>query len=187
MKTGDRVVITTTNGLAGKFCGQRGTITGQADISGSMVQLDSEKGRPRYFYFTSMRPENEAMNIKNHVKTTIDQLFPKAGATLNALAKELLVASAASTAADARKKKAKKAAIDGGLVLEEYRPGEVTSFDDAEFTVVAKTKEPTSRLDQEVLRAELSKAGLSKAKIDKAFAASLVDNKPATSYEVIQK
>ena len=152
-----------------------------------MVVLDNEDGRPRFFYFTTLLPENKTVNIKLNVKEAINALFPKTGTGLNALARELLVATSAASEADSRKKKAKAAAIAGGLVLAEYRPGEVTSFDDKEFVVVAKTNEPTSKLDPVLLKSYLNKAGLSMAKIDKAFTDATTENKPATSYVVTQK
>ncbi|MET0375931.1 MAG: hypothetical protein ABW128_16955 [Rhizorhabdus sp.] len=186
-KPGDRVVVNSNcQNLA--MVGRTGLVIHlQNKTYGVMVKLDGDHAPSRFFRNISLNLENINVNIKLNVKDAINALFPKSGSSLNALAKELLVATAAATTADARKKKAKEAAIAGGLIMAEYRPGEVVSFDDAEFVVTAVTKEPTSRLDQEVLRAALSKAGLSRAKIDAAFVTATTPNKPATSYQVVQK
>lgn len=126
------------------------------------------------------------MSIKTATIDAIKALFPKTLDNANALVRELLVANSAATAADARKRKAKEAVIKAGLVEKEYRPGEVEAFRDTQFVLTAVTNEPSQRLDQAVLREALHKAGLSTAKIDKAFVEALVDNKPATRYVVAE-
>jgi len=126
------------------------------------------------------------MSSKQAVKDAVAAIFPKIGSDKDAVVKELLVANTLATAADSRKKKAKAALLDAGLVLSEYRPGEVEAYRSAAFVLTAKTSEPAQRLDQDVLRARLREAGLSRAKIDAAFTAATVDNKPATKLEVVE-
>lgn len=126
------------------------------------------------------------MSIAQFVKDTITNIFPKTGENTADLVKELLVATSAATVADARKKKAKDALIKAGVVEKEYAPGELEAFRNTQFLLTVKTKEPTQKLDQAVLREALNKAGLSKSKIDKAFVEATTDNKPATSYVVTE-
>lgn len=185
-REGDRVRYK-TSGPYEKYRDQQGAVLSSNDVDMVVVRFDDFNIGRRVINMCNLKKENVIVNIKLNVKTAIDALFPKVGTGLNALARELLVATSAASAADARKKKAKDAAIAGGLVLAEYRPGEVTSFDDKEFVVVAKTNEPTSKLDQSRLRELLNQAGLSRAKIDAAFVGATTENKPATSYVVTQK
>jgi len=183
MMKGDRVVYTASN-LPNLF-GAAGEIEAVGAVHAT-VKFDKDR-RIRVIELKNLRLENTIMNIKNYVKTAIDALMPKSGVGLNGLARELLVATSASSAADSRKKKAKEAAIAGGLIQSEYRPGEVITFEDTEFKVVAKTSEPGERLDVDALRAELKKARISEARIATILSNSMVANKAATRYEVIQK
>lgn len=179
---GDRVV----------YCGELPTLESRAGTvfranpTFVTVEFDHELGRTRIVYAHNLRLEKNPMSIKQFVKDTITNIFPKTTSDNGALVKELLVASTAATVANARKDKAKKAIIAAGLVDSEYAPGEVEAYRDKQFVLTAKTKEPTQKLDQAILREALNKAGLSKAKIDKAFVEATVSNKPATSYEVTE-
>lgn len=187
MNVGDRVTITDACSVP-RYRGEQGTVTVVTHPQpGAMVQLDSEAGRPRFFNLTSLRLEKLTMTIKSSVTDAIKNLLPRIGDGKDALVKELLVSTAAASAADSRKKKAKAAVLDAGIVLPEYRPGDVEAYRSDFFVLNTKTKEPTSRLDQPTLIENLRAAGLSQAKITKAINDATFENKPATSYEVIER
>ena len=127
------------------------------------------------------------MSIKAFVKDAVAAIFPKIGSDKDAVVKELLVANTLATAADSRKKRAKAALLDAGLVLDEYRPGEVEAYRSDAFVLIAKTSEPGQRLDAETLLTNLLNAGLSRAKATTAIPNAMVDNKAATKFEIVER
>lgn len=182
---GDRVTINQKCPVD-RLKGREGTVAEIRPMDlGAMVQLDGERCT-RFFRFISLQRKETPMNIKATVIETVKNLFKPADTSRDSLVKELLVALSAATAADSRKKVAKAAVVKAGIVLDEYRPGEAEVYRSDKFVVNAKTKEPTQRLDQAVLKDALRRAGLSQAKINAAFVEATVDNKAATTFEVIE-
>lgn len=142
----------------------------------------------RYFSLANLVKDDTMTSITTRLKAALSSFITTAKPTnVKAAARELLAATLMCSAGDAAKKRAKKALIDLGISLEEFKPGTVQLFDDAEFTIAAVTKEPSSRLDMAVLTVELRNAGLSVAKITAAVNAAMVENKPATSIVVTEK
>ncbi len=184
---GDRVAVNTS--IAGVYEGHEGVVDRLDHQSrGALVQLDNDKHGPRYFNFTSLRKVTTTMSIASRVATALNAFIATAKpTTVVAAVRELCAATAAASKADAAKKRAKKALVDLGITLAEYRPGTITAYEDKEFLVQAVTKEPASRLDQALLTAKLRDYGVSQARITAAFKAATVENKAATSIVVTEK
>lgn len=103
------------------------------------------------------------------------------------IAHEYFIASTIASICEKRKEAAKKAAQEAGILGEDYVAGETRMvYDNETMTIAAKTNNPAERLDAKTLRVELIKE-LGEAKADKIIAASTKSNKPATSFEFIQK
>ena len=97
---------------------------------------------------------------------------------------ELGVARKLSTAADARKNAAKKAAQKAGIIADIHRiPGEEVVWIGKVFRIIAKTAAPRSYISGDALTTELLKhvPATTAAQI---VAASTVEAKAATSFEV---
>lgn len=187
LKKGDRVV-TMTPGLP-TLDGREGLVEEvKFATNGALVLLDGDKRGPRFFNLHSIRKVNITMSIATRIAAAISGFILTAKPTTAIVAiRELAAATVLCSKGDAAKKRAKKALVDLGITLEEYRPGTITAYEDTEFLVQAVTKEPSSRLDQAILTGQLRSAGLSQAKITAAFKSATVENKAATSIVVTEK
>ena len=183
---GDRVEYTGTT--CPRLTGRTGVLRHTLN-RGWMVNLDGETV-DRFFETCNLRREALPMTtIVNRVVEAVRQFANTAApSTVDQAARELCAATKLASEGDRLKKRAKAALERLGIILPEYRPGTVVAFDGANFRIEAVTKEPAERLDELALRDYMrTTLGLSKAKIDRAFAQSRVQNKPATSIVVTEK
>lgn len=188
MRPGDRV--TYVGVLLKRYTGKTGVLDLPVN-DGWMVTFDGET-KSRLFHSPNLRLETLKMpnnnSIVNSVTTAVATFFRvSTPSSVSIAARELLAASTLATIANNRKERAKKALQTLGITLPEYRPGTVVAYSGSDFTIEAVTKEPSQRLDETELKRQLSFAGLSRAKIDAAFVAARLDNKPATSIVVTEK
>lgn len=106
------------------------------------------------------------------------------GATDNrfAIAYEMFVAYHISSMAEKRKDKAKKAALDAGILLDNYKPSsEVSIYVEDGLAIIAKTASPAQRLDPAILRGKLIRE-VGEKKAQEIIDFSTKESKPATSY-----
>lgn len=172
INAGTRVkVINPKLALAGRV----GTVTkAVADNSAQfVVQLDNDVMGGRVFSITSLQA---IVATDNGLTNPKDRAVAKLGEAQETKSK-----------AERDIKDAKKELLDLGVIAERYAPGNVLVFDSERYEMRAKTSEPGQRLDKDLLRLELKKAGLSEGRVNRVLAAATVDNKPATSYIVTAK
>lgn len=135
------------------------------------------------------------LSLKDKIKTA----FAKIGTTngtappetkdpLDPIAHELLVSRDLSTLADARKKKAKTAAVRAGLISDEEQPVGTQDYSATEsYNIEAKTASPREMIDESLLLAGMIKAGLSATKAAAVITGARKFAKAATTWNVEPK
>lgn len=183
LRTGDVVVY---DGPLSAYHGRVGTVTSIHPDVWVSVCLDGER-RSRSFKITSLKLKGNSMNFKVQIQTAVDDILASYGSPKEDAVRRLGVGYELSKHGDKLKKEAKQDLINLGVIADTYAPGAVIVFDNETYLVNAKTKEPAVRLDRTELVHAMAKEGLSLAKINRILEAASVTNKPATTFEVIQK
>lgn len=133
-------------------------------------------------------------------QAALDKAFQKIGTTngtgplesrdnRSSIAYELYVADKLASLADARKKKAKEAAQEAGILGDKstFVPGTAVQVYDNEYLeIVAKTSNPASRIDKTALENELVKA-LGRNKATDLLSKVTKENAAATSYQFVAR
>jgi hypothetical protein len=95
------------------------------------------------------------------------------------------IACELASKATKRKDEAKKGAEQHGILAGVFIPGEtITTFRGDRLIVTATTKQPSTQLDETLLRSALLQHGITAAKADVIIKASKKTNKAATSFTV---